>query len=141
MDQLARDFADQAAFVFIYIREAHPDDFPDYAAHRSFEQKWKHAVDLRERHKTPRTIAVDDLDGSVHRLYGGRLNTCWIVNDAGRVSYKAEWTSEPHVRKALEDTLRVSELTRQGGFKDFYQESMTVIEGGRPPSKRELARS
>ena len=135
MDQLARDFEGEAFFLFIYTREAHPEDFPEYPAHQSFRQKWAHAKALREQQQhTPRKIIVDDLEGSVHQLYGGRLNTCWIVDDYGRVSYKSEWASEPHLRKALEETLRIKEFGRPRGYKDFYQESMTLIEGGRPSS-------
>ena len=131
MDQLARDFAADVDFLFIYVREAHPDDFPDHRAHKSFEQKWQHALDLRERHGTPRTIVVDDLDGTLHRVYGGRPNMSWIIDHAGRVAYKADWTSAPDIRSALEETLRVRELKRQGGFRDFYRESMSVLGGGR----------
>ena len=133
MDHLALDFTGQASFLFVYTREAHPEDFPDYPSHRSFDQKWKHAKALQQQQQqTPRQIVVDDLEGSIHRLYGGRLNTCWIVDQNGRVSYKSEWASEPHLRKALENTFRTGKLALQGGYKDFYQESMTVIEGGRP---------
>ena len=58
MDQMARDFADQAHFLFVYVREAHPDEFPDHPEHHSIEQKYQHARDMRERHKTPRPILV-----------------------------------------------------------------------------------
>ncbi len=132
MDQMARDFAADANFLFIYVREAHPDDFPDHPAHQEFEQKWKHALDLRERHGTPRNILVDDLDGEVHRIYGGRPNMSWIVDHTGMVSYKADWTSAPDIRSALEETLRIRELKREGSFRNFYRETMTILRGGRP---------
>lgn len=141
MDQLARDFAEQATFLFIYVREAHPDDFPDHPAHKSFEQKWQHALDLRERHHTPRTILVDDLDGTLHNVYGLRPNMSWIIDHAGRVSYKADWTSAADIRNALEDTLRIRELKRQGGFKDFYRETMTVLAGGRGSRAERMAQA
>jgi hypothetical protein len=135
MDQLARDFAGKAVFLFVYTRVAHPEDFPDYPAHQSFNQKWRHAEALQQQQqRTPRRILVDNLEGSVHRLYGGRLNTCWVINDKGQVSYKSEWASEPHLRKALEETLCIGEFGKPRGYKDFYQESMTLIEGGRPPA-------
>ncbi len=44
MDQFAREFNGRAHFLFIYAREAHPDSFPQYPAHRSIEHKWRHAL-------------------------------------------------------------------------------------------------
>lgn len=131
MDQLAREFADRAHFLFVYVREAHPDDFPDHPAHKSYAQKWQHALDLRSRHDTPRPILVDDLDGAVHRVFGGRPNMSWIIDHTGRVSYKADWTSSVDVRAALDETLRVRDLKREGGYKDFYKESMSVLPSSR----------
>lgn len=127
MDQLARDLSAQAVFLFVYAREAHPDEFPDHPAHKSFAQKWQHALDLRDRHLTPRTILVDDLDGTVHRTYGARPNMSWIIDHTGRVAYKADWTSAADIRTALEDVVRIRELKRQEGFRDFYRETMTVL--------------
>lgn len=134
MDQLARDFAEEAHFLFIYVREAHPDEFQDHPAHKSFEQKCQHAFDLRERRQTPRTILVDDLEGSVHRVYAGRPNMSWIVDHTGRVSYKADWTSAKDIRQALEETLRIRQLKRDGLYKDFYREAMSILPSDRDES-------
>ena len=51
----------------------------------------------------------------------------WIVDHTGRVSYKADWTSAIDIRRALEDTLSVREIKRQGRYKDFYRESLSVL--------------
>ena len=37
MDQLAREFADQVQFLFIYVCEAHPERYPEYPSHSSLE--------------------------------------------------------------------------------------------------------
>ena len=74
MDELARDYADSVHWIFIYNREPHPDDYPDHRTHRSIEQKFQHARGMRERHNTPRQILIDDLDGAVHREWGGLPN-------------------------------------------------------------------
>ena len=74
MDQLTRDFAEQAHFLFVYVREAHPDTFPTHPEHRSMEQKFQQARDMQQRHNTPRPILIDDLDGGIHRVYGGLPN-------------------------------------------------------------------
>lgn len=126
MDQMAREFAEEINFLFVYVREAHPDTHPEWPAHRSMEQKFTHARALRERHQTPRTIVVDDLEGAVHRVYGGMPNMSWIVDHAGIVAYKAAWTSEIDLRAASGEVLRHKELKREGGTSLFYRESMSV---------------
>lgn len=126
MDQMAREFADEVFFLFVYVREAHPDTHPDWPAHKSIEQKLAHALAMRERHRTPRTIVVDHLEGDVHKLYGGMPNMSWIVDHAGVVAYKANWTSEIDLRSGIEEVLQHKELKREGGTSLFYRESISI---------------
>ena len=113
MDELAREFADRAHFLFVYVREAHPDDFPDHPAHRSFEQKLQHARDLQQRFDTPRPILVDSLDGHVHRMYGSAPNMSWIIDPTGHVAFKGGWTTVEDLRPALEAVIHARELKRR----------------------------
>ena len=136
MDQMARDFADKAHFIFVYVREAHPDDNPNYPEHRTIEQKFKHAHAMQDKHKTPRQIVVDGLDGDVHRLYGGIPNMSWIIDHTGRVAYKAGWTIAPEIREALDDTIRSRQLKREASekglnFRTYYKESVSALKSGR----------
>ena len=136
MDQMARDFAEQAHFLFVYVREAHPDEFPDHPEHHSIEQKFQHARDMQERHQTPRTVLVDSLDGDVHRLYAGAPNMSWVLDHTGRVAYKAAWTAESEIRPALESALRIRELKSQRRYKDCYTESMSILPSTRDDQGR-----
>ena len=124
MDRMARDFAGRAHFIFVYCREAHPDQFPDHPAHRTFEQKLQHARDMRRRHDTPRTILVDSVDGDVHRQYAGPPNMTWIISASGRVVYKAEWTAASDICRALEELLGLEELKRGGPVRQFFKEAI-----------------
>jgi len=138
MDQLARDYADDVHFLFVYTREIHPDDFPDYPPHQSIEQKYQHARDMQRRHNTPRQILIDSLDGDVHRQWGGLPNMSWIIDHTGTVAYKAGWTLESDIRPALEDVMRIREFKRQAQaegrfYKDYFRESITVLPSGRSP--------
>jgi hypothetical protein len=63
-------------------------------------------------HGTPRTILVDGVDGEVHRAYSGCANMSWIVDHTGRVHFKANWTREPDLRRALEAAIHLRELKR-----------------------------
>ena len=132
MDQLAQDFKGDVHFLFIYVREAHPDHFPDHPAHKSIEQKFQHARDLRDRHSSPRPVLVDDLDGTVHREWGGLPNMSWIIDHTGHIAYKAGWTVESDIRAALEDLVRVRELKHEAAesgrpFRPYYKETISVV--------------
>ena len=124
MDELARDYAEQAHHLFIYTRETHPEHARGLYEHfTSFEEKFGRAKVLQERHDTPRVILVDGLDGDVHREYAGVPNQSWVIDHAGRIAYKASWTTASEVRWALEGALTMREAKREGGtiyYREFF---------------------
>jgi len=122
MENMAREFGDEAHFLFVYVREAHPGEL--YPHHTSFVQKAGQARDMR-KHGVGRPILVDSLNGDVHRQYGGMPNMSWIIDHTGRVSFKASWTVAFDIQAALEETLELKGLRRQGGFvAPYYRETM-----------------
>ncbi|MCH9010318.1 MAG: hypothetical protein IIC21_06825 [Chloroflexi bacterium] len=132
MDKLSEEYADRVHFLFVYVREVHPDDYPSHPVHRTIEQKFQHARDLQARHDTPRRILVDTLDGDVHRTYGGIPNMSWIIDHTGRIAYKAGWTIESDLRSALENVAMVRELKREAtqkgvNFRAYYKEEITAL--------------
>ena len=136
MDQLARDFAEDAHFLFVYVREAHPDDYPGripFPAHKYLKQKIEQARTMRDMYDTPRTILIDPLDGDVHRRYSGLPNMSWIIDHAGRVAHKFSWTVAEDIRAALQDTLNVRGMLREGSTRGYYQESLSVTPRMRDP--------
>ncbi len=140
MDELSRRYEGEAHFLFVYVREAHPERFPDHPAHKSIDQKFQHARDMRERHDTPRQILVDQLDGPVHRVWGGMANMSWVLDRAGDITYKAGWTLESDIRAALDQIRRVLDLKRQGAesgrtILPYYKETMSVHLGAVEPSE------
>ena len=126
MDELALNYADEAHFLFIYTREAHPEKGPDYAeglgipstaeqpwpALKTIEEKYEHARTMRDFRETPRRILIDDLDGQVHRAYSGCSNMSWIIDHTGRVHFKANWTVADDLRRSLEAAVHIRELKR-----------------------------
>lgn len=72
---LARDHRDRVTFATIYVREAHPGERAPH--HESGEQKLAQARRYAAEDEIPWTVAVDDVDGSVHRRLqrGRRLET------------------------------------------------------------------
>jgi hypothetical protein len=139
MDDLAREYTGRAHFLFLYVREAHPDTFPDHPAHTSSEQKLQHARDLHERWHTPRTILVDSLDGDVHRAWGGMPNMSWVIDHTGRVAFKAGWTSTADLRAALEDVLMWRQLKRdKATTASYYREVFSYARELRPETEAQM---
>ena len=123
MENLAARYADDAHFLFIYTREAHPGEH--YPPHNYYEQKMLHARSFRERLGIRRTILVDSLQGRVHRVFGGVSNMSWIVDHTGHAAYRAAWTVADDIERALGEVLASRALKREGKpAAVFYREMM-----------------
>ncbi len=86
--------------MFVYTREAHPGE--QIPHHSSLAQKREHARLFQERWSARRDILVDALDGPVHRAYGALPNMTYIVNAAGRIVYRADWTDAHSIEWVLD---------------------------------------
>lgn len=102
---LYRDFGSRVNFISVYVREAHPGEI--YPHHSSDAQKMRHAEDWVQQDKMPWLVAVDTLDGTVHREYGPLPNSAYLINRAGRVAFRALWAGqEGSLRNKIEELLR-----------------------------------
>jgi hypothetical protein len=107
--------------IFLYTREAHPGE--NFPAHRSLEQKIRHAREFAERWDIQRPVLIDALDGPIHQAYGLLPNMTYIVSAAGRVLYRSDWTDPPTVASAVEYLLGARARRRAGlRLKPFYAE-------------------
>lgn len=101
LKRLHEDFGDRVAFVSLYVREAHPGD--RYPQPESFEQKMEHARAYRERDGLPWPVAVDDVDGSLHRALDPKPSSVYLMDREGRVAFRALWSNdEATVRDGLQ---------------------------------------
>src|SRR5581483_3171638 len=64
---------------------------------------------LREEEDLAVPVLLDELDGRVHRRYGGRPNPTYIIDKSGRVAFRSTWTRPGVIREALEELLEVQE--------------------------------
>ncbi len=98
---------DHVQFVDVLIRQAHPGtDVPPY---ESFEQKMHDAQRYKQDDGIPWPVLVDDLQGTVHQVYGGLADPTYLIDVDGRVAYHDMWTHAPTLYEAIEA------LVRQGG--------------------------
>ena len=95
-------------FLIIYVREAHPgENFPHHA---SFDQKMIHAGKLRELDKVGLPILVDDFEGSTHKAYGLLPNMVYLIDRAGVIVYKSDWTDAHELDGMCESLIRLDDM-------------------------------
>jgi len=92
IDELHSEFGDRVDFVLLNTREAHPGaHFPQPATD---EEKLAHARSLQERYDVPFTVAVDTLDGELHRRFDGKPNAAFLFDVTGEVVFRAQWARD-----------------------------------------------
>jgi len=107
--QLHREFGNDVRFVFINTREAHPGDLIPQP--RTPEQKRAHAEALRRHHGIAYEVAVDDIDGTVHRLFSPKPNSAYLIRPDGTVAYRAHWANDDTgLRRAITALLAGTEV-------------------------------
>ena len=109
LNELAEEYEDRddVAFLFVYVREAHPGE--RVPAHASEDDKRKAAEFFRHEEDVAIDILVDDLDGHVHRKYGKMPNSTYLIDKTGRVAFRSAWTKPSVVDEALEELLSMQE--------------------------------
>ncbi len=88
---LHRKYGDAVDFVVVNVREAHPGAAvpqPEVA-----EAKLRNARALRSHHGFEFPVAVDDLDGGVHRAFGTRPSSAYLIDATGTILFRAHWSN------------------------------------------------
>jgi hypothetical protein len=90
----------EAAFLVVYVREAHPGEVTPH--HRNHEDK-RNAVDkLLRAESITRTLLIDDIEGTVHRKYGGAWDPVYVIGPDGRILLRRAWNRPEDVEAVLE---------------------------------------
>ena len=98
MERLASEHP-EAEFLVIAVREAHPGEIT--GPHTSQPQKRQAAQQLAVEEAIRRRVLVDDLEGTVHRAYGGAWNPVYVIDADGRVAFRRAWNHPGEVARAL----------------------------------------
>lgn len=98
--QLHDRYGDRVRFVLVNVREAHPGALTPQPT--TAEQKREHARRLGDHHRLSFEIAVDDLDGSVHRAFGPRPSSAYLIDPSGEIVFRAHWSN---VTAAIEEAV------------------------------------
>lgn len=111
---------DRAAFLFVYISEAHARDewqMPDNVKEgivldqpRSFEARREVAVKCCDSMRLSMTTVVDDMSNSVDNAYAGWPERMFVVDSSGRIAFaglQGPWGFKPaEVESWLRKNLR-----------------------------------
>lgn len=92
LHRLHQQFGTRVRFVLVNVREAHPGAL--FPQPKTIESKLEHAVRLRELHGFDFEVAVDDLDGSLHRALGPKPNSAYLLGSNGTIMFRAHWAND-----------------------------------------------
>lgn len=104
MKDLHRSYGDTVQFVEVLVRQAHPGE--RHGSYTSFEQKLADARAYQQEESIEWPVAVDDLDGSVQRAYGGLAASAYLLDGDGRVAHYTMWGPTPALAAVIEDLLQ-----------------------------------
>jgi thiol-disulfide isomerase/thioredoxin len=108
LNELYRRFGDRVRFVMVNVREAHPGKaFPQP---RTLGTKMAHAVRLRDLHGFEFEVAVDDVDGTLHRSLGPKPNSAYVLGADGTILFRAHWANDTKALAAALDAVVAGEL-------------------------------
>jgi len=93
-----RAYEDRVAFLFVYIREAHPDDEWQLDSNRDDDVVLVQPATFGERREVAETCStslaltmpcvVDDIDDRVDDAYAGWPERLFVVDTDGRIAYR-----------------------------------------------------
>jgi len=75
----------------VNVREAHPG--ANVPQPRSFEEKRAHAALLRDVHDLSFEVAIDDIEGSLHRAMSPKPNSAYLLGSDGSILFRAHWAN------------------------------------------------
>jgi hypothetical protein len=100
LHEIAREHADRASFLTIYIREAHPTDEWQmrsnekegvcYPQPRALDERVAIARDFVARHGYELPLAVDDMMDVADELYAGWPERLYVIGTDGKIAYKGK---------------------------------------------------
>jgi hypothetical protein len=103
LKKLYARWSDQVHFIDIVVRQAHPG--PGWEPYHTMDEKLRDARRYQDEDGVPWTILADDLEGTVHQVYGGMADPSYLIDVDGRVAFYNMWTYAPTLYTAIETLL------------------------------------
>ena len=111
LNKLHGRFGDRVRFVMVDVREAHPGKAVPQP--QSFDQKMAHAEQLRDLHGFKFDVAVDDIDGTLHRALSPKPNSAYVLGKDGTILFRAQWANDTNALAAALDAIAAGNAPRR----------------------------
>ncbi len=146
VQKLFEEFGDRVTFIMLYVREAHPGEY--FTQSETMEDKLQSARALQEFYAIEWTVAVDNINGDLHRALDPKPNAAFLTSSAGKILFRSIWAADyAALHQALVDvsscrTMNKTESTKLiGPVIRAMGEVQAVMERGGPQSVRDLWRA
>ncbi len=111
LNKLHGRFGDRVRFVMVDVREAHPGKAVPQP--QTFDEKMAHAQLLRDVHGFEFEVAVDDIDGTLHRALSPKPNSAYILDKDGTILFRAQWANDTNALSAALDAVAAGNAPRR----------------------------
>lgn len=138
MNELYDRYGDDTAFLFVYVREAHPGE--RIRAHRKMAEKVRAARLIRGEEEIHMPMVVDDLPGSIHHKYSPLPNPAFLIDKSGRVAYRCMWAQPEQLSRAIQELEAQQERGLQHAVVNGGQDLTMPVSYGMLFSYRALER-
>ena len=144
--QLHAEHDGRIDLVLLSVREAHPGErLPQPTTAAAAEDRARH---LASHHQVSFTVAIDTLDGEVHRRLDHKPNAVLVLGTDGRVAYRGLWAATiGPLRAAIEAVAdgrapeRAQDRSILGPMTSALPSFPAVINRGGRQARRDLRRS
>ena len=92
LKELHARFGDRVRFVMVDVREAHPGKAAPQP--QALDEKMAHAEQLRDFHGFKFEVAVDDIDGTLHRALSPKPNSAYVLGKDATILFRAQWAND-----------------------------------------------
>ena len=111
LNELFARFGDRVRFVMVDVREAHPGKAVPQP--ETLNEKMAHAEQLRDLHGFEFEVAVDDIDGTLHRALSPKPNSAYVLGKEGTILFRAQWANDTKALAAALDAIAAGESPRR----------------------------
>ena len=111
LNELYLRFGDRVRFLMVNVREAHPGKAVPQPT--TLDAKVAHAEQLRDLHGFEFEVAVDDVDGTLHRALSPKPNSAYVVGTDGTILFRAQWANDTEALAAALDAVVAGESPRR----------------------------
>jgi len=121
--ELHQRYGGLVRFVLVNVREAHPGALVPQP--QSIEEKTAHAKALQRHHGFDFDITVDDIDGTLHRSFGPRPSSAYLIAPSGTILFRAQWSN---VTPTLEEAMAAVATGRRPPRADVRRTMHSVVQ-------------